>query len=87
MIKYLNDAKLKPQSHEGRFAVDGSTPDWNFTISVSAYGPNQAHVRMHLRSVFDEIIRAAQKAMQELDFTTIKLSNFEAKTSNDKNHE
>ena len=77
MIKYLNDAKLKPQSHEGRFAVDGSTPDWNFTISVSAYGPNQAHVRMHLRSVFDEIIRAAQKAMQELDLHNAKIRDGE----------
>ena len=55
-LKYFDDAKLKPQSHEGHFDADDSGPDSNWTLSISAYGPNKAHVKTHLCAALDDII-------------------------------
>jgi hypothetical protein len=75
MIKYLDDGKSKRQSHEGLFEADGCGPDWNFTVSVAAYGPDKAHVRINLRAAFDEIDRRLQRARLELDLPNAEATN------------
>ena len=67
MIEYKNDGKQKEQSHEGRITLTGSSGDFWWTAELLAYGPNQAHVRMHLRAGLDEQIAKLTEARASLD--------------------
>ena len=71
MIEYKNDGKQKERSHEGHMTLTGSTYDLWWTSELAAYGPNQAHVRMHLRSGIDEMITELVKVRDFLSRTDL----------------
>ena len=51
--------------------LTGSTYDLWWTSELAAYGPNQAHVRMHLRTGLDEMIAELVKVRESLSLTNL----------------
>jgi hypothetical protein len=70
MIRYQDDGKHKEQSHEGQATLTASSPDWHWSVDLSTYGPNKAHVDMHLRACLDSIIADAQRLRSSLDINS-----------------